>query len=162
MKTTLQIIATLIFMAILFIATLATASAQDKETDLKPKSMGIATLLALDPIPGDALFYANKPGQAMGSILLGIPGAFLLGSGIALTSRNSYGPSDDYSQLGSVLILVGVLFYAPSLIWDAAGGISGVREYNYAIQRKHSLLERVAPLVAVTDRGGNVGVRIFF
>jgi hypothetical protein len=132
--------------------------------DLGLKSETTALLLGLDPIPGDALFYAGKPIQGTINLVVGLPGAFSFFGGLALMAAANSCTDDpaDCRGIGMMFTLGGALLYFPMLIWDAAGGISGVKEHNAQVLRHASILQRVEPTVAVTNDGAFGGVRIKF
>ena len=60
-------------------------------------------------------------------------------------------------------MIVGSVLYFPALVWDAVGGIYGVKSYNAKIEKKkHSLMEGVQPILAITESGAFAGLRIQF
>jgi hypothetical protein len=162
MKT--KLIALALFASLIF--PVGACWAGEKETDLKLKSEGVAWALGLDPIPGDALFYAGKPFQGIIDLFLGVPGALLLYRGSRILTRGD-SPNCDKAVLGcssgwgKIAVILGVLFYTPSLLWDAIGGIGGVQEHNDRV-RKQALLGTLHPMLSVTDNGAFGGVQITF
>jgi hypothetical protein len=143
---------------------LSTAFAQEKaDTDLKSES--VAWALGLDPIPGDALFYAGKPVQGTINMVVGLPTGFFFWFTLGMLAFDRSTTDDsprDEPQIWWMMAGVSAAAYLPMLLWDAVGGITGVREHNQAIQRRASLWQRVQPTVAVTNDGAFGGVRIKF
>ncbi len=131
------------------------------EGNLEPKSMGLVTVLALDPLPGDALFYAGRPVQGSINSIIGGGGIFMLSVGLYSMATCKEGP-DSYC-MGGVLIFPGLMFYIPALIWDGIGGLDGVRKHNAKIeQRKTSFLNTFQPTLAVTDKSAFIGAQFKF
>ncbi|MFH1262619.1 MAG: hypothetical protein V1495_04130 [Pseudomonadota bacterium] len=128
------------------------------------KSEGVAWALALDPIPGDALFYAGKPIQGTINLLLGLPGgaAFFAGLAMMASMPDHCDDEGDCRGIPAAFVALGGLLYFPMLIWDAAGGISGVQEHNQQIRRQSSFFERFQPAIAVTNNGVFAGAKIHF
>jgi hypothetical protein len=117
------------------------------------KSMGLATALGLDPIPGDALFYAGKPVQGTVSLLLGGAGAglfYYFGVWRAITWR---------SGADSGLMAIGALLYFPTLVWDGLVGISEVKRHN---DRVRKFMDTYRPSVSMTPEGIHVAAEIRF
>jgi len=161
MKTKHQIL----YAAIMGFTTFFNLNAHAEDTNPKLKSVGTAVALSLDPIPGDALFYAGKPGQGMASLLIGALGGYLFFDGLLDNSLcggeynkpcGPLGPSGYRAALGAFL-------YFPALVWDGIGGISGVKSYNEKIKnRRASIWKTVQPTVAVTNEGFFVGGQFRF
>ncbi len=128
------------------------------EAKLQLKSEKTALIMALDPIPGDALFFADKPVQGAISFLTGTLGAILLISGLAGSGCGAPG-GGDCVDISSGLVVAGAMFYFPSIIWDGVGGMYGVKEHNKKV-RKQSV--SFMPQTTVTPNGGYVGLRIGF
>ncbi|MFH1262621.1 MAG: hypothetical protein V1495_04140 [Pseudomonadota bacterium] len=129
------------------------------------KSMGVATVLALDPIPADALFYAGKSGQGVANFLIGTLGGFLFWAGMYDNLTMSPAEKHDLSSIGTgVMISFGAILYFPALLWDALGGLAGTAAHNRRVQERthHSILERVRPTLAVTQNGAFAGAQITF
>jgi hypothetical protein len=141
-----------------------TAGAQEWDDGPRLKSVGLARVLGLDPIPGDALLYSGHPGQAAASLLMAGAGAglFLLGTrsncSVDYEAKAGCGGLGAFGGMG-----LGVLMYLGSLIWDYVGGVDGTEEYNeMAIARPVSFLKNIQPTLAVTNNGAVAGVRIRF
>lgn len=158
MKPT-TILASLILITVL---TVGAAQAQGESEPLQRKSVGVITLLALDPIPGDALFYAGKNGQAAVNSALGGFGGFLFWYGAInqLTHKNQGCTGSDMSScdpspmINTLLMVGGGILYFPALLWDAIGGIHGVAKHNKKVQAQETALwRRIRPNVAVTGEG---------
>ncbi len=87
----------------------------------KLKSVTTAWVLGLDPIPGDALFYAGKPVQGVFNVLIGVAGAvpFYLGA-VIWAQGDSPGCSHDggclSSAWGKLFMTIGAAAYVPALI----------------------------------------------
>src|SRR5262249_21170785 len=111
----------LIFTISLFMQ--AQACAEDK--DLKPQSMGVATVLALDTLPGHALFYAGKPVQGTIDTILGTIGAVPFWIGVAMFVGGSDHGCENESDfcvtthdLGAFFMISSAFVYGPMLLWD--------------------------------------------
>lgn len=157
--------------AILVLALIATTASAQEKSDLRLKSTGLATILALDPIPGDALFYAGKPVQGTINLVLGgLSAAAFYGSLVGYLNESGPTPNCyDMSCSGMGKSIMGGLTIASAipylgfLIWDAVGGIKGVRAHNERVKKQRtSILHRIQPTVAVTKNGAFGGVRITF
>jgi hypothetical protein len=141
------------------ILSMGTAFAKEKEKPTELKSTGVAVLLGLDPIPGDALFYAGKPIQGTINLLLGGGSAVMFFGGISeyyRCDKASFGCG--YKKIGIVLFAIP---YVSTLIWDAVGGITGVMDHNDRV-RKQSFLETVHPILTVNNKGAFGGVQVTF
>jgi hypothetical protein len=77
-----------IFVALVSCIFLVNPRGFSQQSEAKTKSAAVAVLLGLDPIPGDALFYAGKPVQ--GSINLGIGAGGALLSEIERHKKHSF------------------------------------------------------------------------
>ncbi len=129
---------------------LSATSANAEGVNLQLKSETVATILALDPIPGDALFYAGKYSQGITNFLIGGASAYLV----------SLGFNGGYYE---IFWIVGGIPYLASLAWDGIGGIAGVKEHNAKIaQKKTSFINTFQPTFAVTDNGAMVGAQFRF
>jgi hypothetical protein len=124
-----------------------------KAEELKLKSEPVAWVLALDPIPGDALFYGGKTSQGVVNTVLGIgAGALTIFGGVLV---GAFGSSD-----GRELLLIGSgVAYFSLLLWDGIGGIRGVHKHNERVRQKTSLLQSIQPVVSVLPDGGYAGVQ---
>jgi len=149
----------IIILAILSLVTVSKGQAEEK-LDLKPKSIGTAVLLGLDPIPGDALFYAGKSGQGAINLVLGGLGGFAFWGSII--SLSSCAPDDGLCGLNAIPMMAGAALYFPMLAWDLIGGVSGVRSHNEKIAQKLSWLKTVQPTLSVSDKGAMAGIQIRF
>jgi hypothetical protein len=154
-----KLIAATLFLS-LVLAT-GTSWAGDDDSNPKLKSEGVATVLGLDPIPGDALFYAGKPVQGTVNLVLGGIGGFFFWWGlIELTECDNH--SDSLCGLAGIPMMAGALGgYFPALIWDAIGGISGVKNHNKRV-RQQSFLGNIHPIVSVSDKGTFGGLQVAF
>ena len=140
------------------------------ETSLEPKSVGLAVALGLDPIPGDALFYAEKPAQGAINMVLGGIGGGLFWYGLIkdLTHNNTGCTCSDLSCCdwsglrNGLLMAAGGVLYFPALIWDAIGGIAGVKKHNARIEKKYSFLNSCQPTLAIAPDGVFVGAQFRF
>jgi TM2 domain-containing membrane protein YozV len=132
MKTRTRILAALTT-ATLILAAAPAAKAEDAR--LKKKSVVVATLLALDPIPGDALFYAGKNRAGTINVIIGAMGGGVFWWGLIERLQMSDSERRDLAGLGIGLVIVGgALVYFPMLVWYAIGGISGTRSHNLRIE----------------------------
>jgi hypothetical protein len=144
--------------------------AKGQNQSLELKSQGLAVVLGLDPVPADALFYAGKPVQGTINALIGTPGAVLFWYGLIKELTHKDKPDtcadlscSDWSSLAyAVAIGGGAVLYLPALIWDAIGGINGVKKHNEEVRRHASILTRVRPTLAVTNEGVFAGARWAF
>jgi hypothetical protein len=156
------------FIATLIAATLLTSGitfAGEKRSDLELKSEGLAWALGLDPIPGDALFYGEKPIQGAANFLLGGVGAYLFYWGLFahLNSRCKPTNSDSMCGVEKYVMIGGAMLYLPALIWDAIGGVSSVYSHNKKVrQQQSSFLNTFRPTLAVTKEGVFAGAEFNF
>jgi hypothetical protein len=155
--------------AALTTATLILAAAplaKAEEASLKKKSMAVATFLGIDPIPGDALYYAQAKGQAVANIVVGGAGLALMIAGVAVAaSTDDDWDSDDANiSRGFGIGLPGALLYFSAYFWDLFGGLAATHNHNQLIEssRKRSLLHGIQPTFAVTDQGAMVGAQVQF
>jgi len=135
-----------------------------EESTSKLKSETVGWILALDPIPGDALFYADKPGQGIASFLLGMPFAipfYLLIAHAASGGDCVIGESRCEVSTTDLMLVTGIPYFA-TLVWDGVGGIGGVKKHNDRIRQKASLLQSLQPVVSVMPDGGYAGVQFKF
>jgi hypothetical protein len=133
MKNTRSIII-LMFLALSFFS-----GSLHAEEPLQLKSETAAWVLGLDPLPADALYYAGKPIQGTINLLLGIPGAILFWGGVYLVAKeDTCGTLGCDSEWGKGYMAVGSIAYVPALIWDAIGGIHGVKSHNRLVKQKLS------------------------
>ncbi|HLG19409.1 MAG TPA: hypothetical protein VI895_06285 [Bdellovibrionota bacterium] len=141
-------------------AVLFNANTYAEESIPKPKSVGVALALGLDPIPGDSLIYSGRPVQALGSFLLGAAGAGLIGLGVGL---NAGSPSAEQQSAGTWIAL-GVMLYAPAYAWDLIGGVAFAKRHNAEIEKRKrtSFLQTLQPTLAVTPDGALAGARFDF
>jgi hypothetical protein len=141
-------------------------NAYAEEANRKLKSVGVAVALGLDPIPGDALIYAGKRGQAGGDMILGgVGAAALIASALIFNGSNGYGRTGclEFCVIAYPLLAAGGAIYLGSLLWDGIGGVAGVKSYNEAVQKQQSSIwRRVQPTVAVTNEGLVGGVQFRF
>src|SRR5262249_19136151 len=134
----------------------------------KLKSLGLATALALDPIPGDALFYAGRTTQGSINAGLGlISGALFWWGALSLSTchfkATAGNNGEDWGALGyGIAAYGGGLVYFPMLIWDAIGGLQGVAAHNKKVKENQSLLQSIHPLVSVAPDGAVVGMQVNF
>ena len=134
----------------------------------KLKSVGLAWTLGLDPLPGDALFYAGKPVQGTIDALLGIAGGVAIGYGVVLLGIRDEEPCHDGCMgpvaniLGGITLGGGLAAFIPALLWDAVGGIGGVYDHNATIEKKTSFLKTFQPTFAVAPGGAFVGGQFRF
>jgi hypothetical protein len=139
------------------------ASAQQ---DPKPKSVGVAVLLGIDPIPGDALFYAGKTTQGTVNAFLGTLAIASIGYAIYDNKTCDKKGSEGWCGFGSALlaVFVGAPVYLSTVIWDAIGGIHGVNKHNAEIEqnKKTSFLRTFQPALAVAPGGAFVGAKFTF
>lgn len=89
------------------------------------KSENVALFLALDPIPGDALFYAGQHRQAVLNLIVGGAGGAAFYSGAVALMKS--GSSEDNRAMAKWALGIGSLIYFPALIWDAVVGLRSVR-----------------------------------
>ncbi len=164
MKITQQILTTSLVAAIICISSVTFAG----ETALKSKSEGLAWVLALDPIPGDALFYAGKPIQGTTSFLLGtafaVPFYFLVAYTVTGGPEDCKKSGDEWClhDPTDLLLMTGIPYFA-TLVWDGIGGMYGVKKQNAEIEKKkHSFLTTFQPTLAVTSNGTFVGGQFRF
>ena len=117
------------------------------------KSVAIVTLLGVDPIGGDALLYAGKPGQAAGSFALSLGSILAAGYGIgtAIACEEEACENDGVAE---GFFCLGIAGYLSSLAWDLAGGIQGVHEHNERLRQAST----VKPHAMILPNGGHVGV----
>lgn len=129
------------------------------------KSETLALILAVDPIPGDALFYAGKPIQGTLDLLVGSAGAYLTYRVIDELSGCDNSTSDGTCGVGAVvgfpLIMGGVAIYALSLVYDAAG-YGAIKVRNKEIRERKSALSSIQPMISVTDKSTFVGTQFRF
>ena len=130
----------------------------------KEKSVAMAALLGLDPIPGDALFYAGRPIQGAVNSALGLLGLGLIfvGSGLSGLDEDQgiFSNTEDARLEYAVL---GFTLYLPVLIWDLAGGIAGTILYNERVkmkQEKNSLL--LHPELTIAKDSAKFGLSMNF
>ncbi|MFH1016917.1 MAG: hypothetical protein V1798_01895 [Pseudomonadota bacterium] len=139
-----------------------------KAGELEKKSMGVAAILAFDPIPGDALLYAGKPVQGTINLILGgLSGGFFWAGfiGSQMITEQERRDSSSMAGVGRALMMIGGgTIYFPMLLWDAIGGIYGVAQYNKEVDRRRSLgfLETIQPSFAYTSNGTYVGAKFTF
>ncbi|MFH1016915.1 MAG: hypothetical protein V1798_01885 [Pseudomonadota bacterium] len=128
-----------------------------EEVPLKEKSVAIATLLGLDPIPADALFYAGRPAQAMANLVVGLAGVGMIAGAL------SVGRTTDYNITTKLSVAAGgVGVYLITLIWDLAGGVSAVRADNEKAAQSALPHQHVRPTLAIGPNGGFGGVEVRF
>jgi hypothetical protein len=143
---------------IVLVMLVSSAVAQEAVPQLK--SAGLAAVLALDPIPGDALAYAGKPVQATINATVGTLSGILFYAGLIGSFQECSG---DDCELGPMFAMaVGSLPYFSMLIWDAAGGIGGVIEHNDRLRKKASVFNTLQPVISITSDGGHVGLNFKF
>ena len=145
--------------------TMGDASAHEAKP-LKLKSMKVARVLAFDPIPGDALFYAGKPLEGTLNAVAGAASGALLGYGIYLAAKPCHDEGPDLGPclgqgLGALYaIVVGGPLFVTTLIWDGAAGVRGVAEHNERVKKQSMTF---APEFNLDSKGnGYAGIRIGF
>lgn len=136
----------------------------------RPKSVGVAVALGLDPLPADALFYAGKTTQGTFNALLGAAGGFMFWYGLVdrLTHTDTGCVCSDlsccdFNNLRSGLLIAGgSILYFPSLLWDGIGGISGVKKHNKELQKENTSGRLVQPILALRSDGFFLGGELKF
>ena len=146
--------------AVLIFSMAALQSVSADSLHLTPKSKTIATILAFDPIPGDALLYAGKPIQGVTNLVVGGFGGVIFFSAMNSLSENAdcegdmCGLSRGYA---SIAMAFGAVLYFPMLLWDGIGGMSGVAAHNKKVRKQSTWIP--SPSVDyVPNQGGNVQV----
>ena len=140
----------------------------------KLKSENVAWILALDPIPGDALLYSGRTLQgtvnAVTGVLFGAAfGGLLLGD---FEDESCEGTTENVIECRlekdinndakkGALILSGSV-YGAMLIWDAIGGVHYTRKHNDEIRKKSTLLEKIRPTLSFSTQGFSVAVETRF
>lgn len=151
-----------------FFFKMGTALADDKPA---LKSESLTRILAWDPIPGDALFYAGKPVQGSINLIIGGAGASLFWYGViheivhtdqGCGNTSDIGNCDFSSVVDAIAIITGGVLYIPALLWDGIGGISGVKNHNEQVRKQASVLSTFQPMLSVTNKGGFVGAQFTF
>jgi len=128
--------------------------------------MGVAWLTALDPIPGDALFYAGRPVQAtinaIGGGLMGIT-FFALLPGVleSCTKGDTVCENWQNGVLGPGMFMVGGLYFA-SLLWDGIVGMHYVNEHNRKIKEKSAAIRNFQPILGMNSDGVTAGLQFQF
>jgi len=156
--------------ATIILLVLATTASYAGTEAQKPKSMALAWVLALDPIPGDALFYAKRPVQGTVCALAGgIMGLFFFATLPSVLDDDSCNPNDsscvDTSFLGDfnkgATAFYGAL-YAATLLWDGMVGIHYVKEYNRKIKEKSTGVYRFQPILGMNSGRVTAGLQFQF
>jgi hypothetical protein len=119
------------------------------------KSVTLATLLGLDPIPGDALLYAGEYVQASVNFVVG--GASAVGLYYGLSGWACDNEQPGCGIKGFLVALGSSIPYLAMLAWDGIVGIDAVREHNERVGARASILQTVRPTLAVTQEGAFVG-----
>ncbi len=142
----------------------ATLRAQES---LQLKSEQTAWILGLDPLSMDGLFYGGKPIQATINGLIGIPGGLAFWAGVAMMNATCTGgpgsDCDDLDIVGGMFLVGGALLYIPALIWDCAGGVSGVIDHNRLVKERLTENKRKWNLsISPTKEGAFLTARLEF
>ena len=126
------------------------------------KSMALATVLALVPVPATALAYSGNTGQAIGSGVLGVVGLSLIGFGSAIASTGpswGVGGRSSGGNSGNEFAIAGVATYIVSLAWDGIGGLYYTRKHNRDLDRAEYAIR---PLVTTDGETVLLGLRMDF
>lgn len=150
-------------------------ASEDLAPPLKEKSKAVAVVLGLDVIPGDALFYAGKPGQAIGNIglflggaaMIYVGGVFVVATALGSMCDEGYECKQNTSDrwmggVGAGMLYGGVAALLGSVIWEIAGGISGVNAHNREVRQQRSAISNIQPIISVAGNGGLVGASFNF
>lgn len=135
---------------------------------LKEKSLGLAVVLGVDVIPGDALFYAGKSGQALGNIGLFLGGTAMMFTGFILALNGICYEGDDCNRnsplgpVGGVVFTTGALALVGSVAWDLFGGVAAVKKHNSDVKKTQSAISNIQPIISVAGNGGLVGASFNF
>jgi len=128
--------------------------------------MVVALVLGLDGIPGDGLMYVEKDSHAVGNILLALSGALVGFAGVEKGFDEAFCEDDCSDAEGpsaGALITVGGSALLVSYIWEIAGGISGVNDFNRKLMPdSQKVFDRVRPTLVVTGNGAYAGFRVVF
>ncbi len=124
---------------------------ENASTAVQKKSVFVATVLGILPVPGLSLYYAGKPKQALGNVLLTVVGAGMVFSGAYLISNDASDACVSCDDAFS-LIFPGFGVWAVAMVWDTAGGISGVRKYNREAAQTSSSPTTFQPTIAFSSR----------
>jgi len=118
------------------------------------KSEHTALWLGLDPIPGDALFYAGEPLLATLDLAIGVLGAGFLVAGI----RGHIEDQDDdiaifkpKVNVHKLLIYSGGALYLSSLVFDGVAGVRRVQMHNQRVAVRRGLSSLQPSIVPTSD-----------
>jgi hypothetical protein len=131
---------------------------------LKLKSETTAWILALDPVPGDALFYGGKPVQGTINLLIGGAAGGLFWWSVAEMAGGCQPPHDcdDLRAIQLAVLAPSLAVYFSFLLWDGIGGVKGVEKHNREVEDGQSLLKRIEPQLAFGPGGAIVGATVHF
>lgn len=153
-----------LLVTLIFFLFISNGFSQNDTQEVQLKSKTIVTILAFDPIPGDALFYSGHSKQGFINAWIGLIGGFAFYSSFFTFCDDANTQSDCEDIDAGIKRSIGILMYFPMLIWDGVGGIRYVSKHNKEILRKqqHTLFDTIRPYFTFTSEGGWGGISMRF